>query len=265
MEILVSILTGVAAAGIVALFRFIWVHRGMMSLVIWSARHPRTKIRVSVAAICIFKLDSGYVLIGQSRRPDQLGPIGGAVDVYPEGLGALEKIGFEVEYPLTQRWGIKRTPLRGSIDVRNLLRFRRWLQREGGRESFRECVERELQEELEDSGLGPFDIPRFRHFRWARNVTEGPKFVEGKDVWQWRYMRVFEYELDPEFDKKFIDQIRSVSTSNAQIQVVSASEIRKGRSAAGTMIGNHSEFLLSKRSKRPEMSWKDTPPRLRHY
>jgi hypothetical protein len=253
--LLENIIGGFAVAIVVELIRITWNHRPFIGLAFWALLHPKTPIRVSVSALCAFKLGEKFVLVGQSRRPNQVGPIGGAIDIFPDGLISLEKLGFTAENQMEKRWGIKRTPLRGSIDARKLLAFRKWLRGDLGRESFRECVEREMHEELNEEILGDFDIPKFRHFRMIRNKSEGPTYVRGLGIWQWRYIRVFEYILDDEADRRFVAELESAAISGRGIELVTVQEIREGRSASGKIIGNHTEYLLDGKAKRTEVPW----------
>ncbi|MFD6516585.1 hypothetical protein [Rhodococcus sp. NPDC060176] len=253
LTIAISILTSLVAAILFTIAQYLWRHRRASKLVFWSVTHWRSSVRVSVASICIFCIDSKYVLVRQSRRPDQIGPIGGAVDIFPAGLRSLDDLGFKVESPLESKWGIARTALRGFLPARQVTRFGLWLLGDMGRESFRECIERELTEELTAAGTPADEIPRFRHFRYVRTVSEGPKYIKGTEIWQWRMMRVFEYTLDPDFDSELITSIRSNSGPELSLEMVTADEIRSGRSESNSVIGSHAEYLLNGRSHRHEI------------
>lgn len=72
---------------------------------------------------------------------------------------------------------------------------------------------------------------------------------------QWRYMRVFEYILDDEADRRFVEELESAAMSGRGIELVTVQEIREGRSASGKIIGNHTEYLLDGKAKRTEVPW----------
>lgn len=251
---LVGVIGSVLAAMIIGCFRYLWLHRLEVRMMLWCLLHRRTQIRVSVSALACFKIDDKYLLTHQVRRTHQLGPIGGAVDVFPSGLHEFQKVGFSPESPVEHKWGIERTALRGTVEGFGLIRLYRMLDRDYGRESFRECIERELVEELNiEGGVGIKHIPRFRHFAYKWKVIEGPKWLKGSNIWQWRLYRIFDYQVDEHCDADFIGRLRSEAVPGVkQFALVTEKEIRRGMTSEGMIIGSHAEYLLTKRERRPE-------------
>ena len=251
---LVGVIGSVLAAMVVGCFRYLWIHWSETRMILWCLFHHRTRIRVSVSALACFKIDDKYLMTRQIRRAHQFGPIGGAVDLFLGGLSEFKRVGFLPEGAVEHKWDIDRIALRGTVEGFGLVRLYRMLGRDYGRESFRECIERELVEELNiEGGVGIKHIPRFRHFAYKWSVIEGPKWLRGSNIWQWRLYRIFDYQVDEQYDADFISRLRSEAVSGVkQVALVTEKEIRRGKSSKGMSIGSHAEYVLTRRERRPE-------------
>ncbi|TAM66479.1 MAG: hypothetical protein EPN48_15515 [Microbacteriaceae bacterium] len=224
----------------------------------WITLHPRTTIRISVGVLCQIRLEDEYLLIRQSWRRQQLGPIGGAIHVFQPGVDRLLRLSFVLEGTKEDHWGdLNAYALRGTLPASHLLTFQKWLHEDTAeRETFEEGIQRELYEEIQLPDGTLDNALAFGSFHRIRNVVEPPRKVSGPNIWQWRYLRVFEFVPRQTNGQALMKLLETQGSSGTYVELVSADDIRAGRSPRGTQIGNHAEFLLAERANRPEMPWR---------
>lgn len=217
--------------------------------------HMRDRVRISSSALVDIHEAGRWVLVALPEdRPGEFGPLGGAFKFDDSAKRCLGEMEFQAEPGLPSRAAYWRNDVRGFLPVRHLYEFLSWWRSESGRESGKECVIRELREELMAVGCsGPArSVGEIRLDR-TRSVVEGPTWVVVGDGGYWQ-IRLFEVYLPrPEHaaSSNFVAEVMSEAERVQGLVSVTGSDIRRGRIAEGTISG-HSAYLLGRRRDRYE-------------
>jgi len=108
-----------------------------------------------------------------------------------------------------------------------------------------DCLLRELAEELKEANV-KLKVPALR-FRPIRSVSEGPKFHPEVNYTQFRVFDVLDLDLNHAISKKFAHDIFLKSKQTNAIELVSADDIKVGRSSKGTLIAHHANYFFRSR------------------
>jgi hypothetical protein len=154
---------------------------------------PRT-VRISFSVLLRVSDDDRYVLFASPARPGTCGPPGGVIKYFPPAARILEKLGFLQERG-GARPGIMKWDLRGQLPEASVRPFMRWYRTGAYREDARECLHREMAEELEEVNLAHLDSGLAKlGFTPVRTVVEGPAVVPGKPYRQLRRFEVYDLQ-----------------------------------------------------------------------
>ena len=212
---------------------------------------PSTHMRVAFSALLRIADSDQYLLVRNLHRPETFGPFGGVYKYFDDAQPALDNFDFH-----TQAIGPgsdMKNDLRGFLPRKNLSKLVSWYQKQTDRESFKQCVCRELKEELLEINL-PRNIrcPEELHFRLVRVVAEGPESVPGQLYSQFRIFEI--YDLFPRSTdiSRFLRQLVKAARRNNNLLLANAQEIIVGRAKTGEVIGNHAGYLIGRKRIRPD-------------
>jgi hypothetical protein len=208
------------------------------------ARHAR--LRVACPVFLKIGMDNRFFLIRVPRESHEHSflPIGGVLKHLdaPE-LQALE---FESDCPSYADPADRSHDLRGCIARHRLPAFRAWLSSGLNRESDESGLRREMCEELSAIGLPDVTglIPNVK-LRFLREVHQRPTRTPGRR-YDYQYRRTVVMEIDPKCPagQKLVHTLASALEHNNCLRLVSAAEIRRGRTADGEPIANNTPYLI---------------------
>lgn len=162
------------------------------------AKNKVKTIRVSMSVLLRLEYNNKYLLVKNLHRPELFAPFGGVIKYKQDAIAALRNIGFTPEHSLRNQQTIENDlqyDLRGYVARDNLILFQKWFNYQTLRESYDECLLRELSEELNDANV-PLEViesVKKYTFKLIRKVQEGPKVT----IWDYDIYRQFEiYEPD---------------------------------------------------------------------
>ncbi|WTW98861.1 hypothetical protein OG216_38425 [Streptomycetaceae bacterium NBC_01309] len=241
-----AIWTGLLVALLCWVASVLWTNRTRLRLLRLSSLRPFGEVRVSVASLLRLQDDDRYVLVHSPVRPDSFGPPGGVVKYHPAARAALDRIGFREERRADTRM---RSDLRGFLSSRALPRFARWLDQQVGRETFLECVRRELAEELHEIGHPELasGIDQL-HFTHVRHIVDGPLKAAGRPYRQLRFFDVWDLDLSTSEAVRLRDALVALAAdpSDHGTVFVTADDIMHGRSGR-SYIAPQTAYLLGER------------------
>lgn len=191
-----------------------------------------SKIRVSCSALASIVIDGKYLLCvnhGSAAKGDTIyTPFGGATEYHSDALSYLQGLGCEFE---------RKTPdLRFWMPESNLPEYLEWFNKKQQRET---SIDRELMEELvEEEHI--FDALGVSDFTATYRTVVFDK-AEFNGVESYRYFEIFDVSFNAEKQDAIM---KMLSQPNSKIKLVTAQEIRAGRAADGSQIGNNTKPLL---------------------
>jgi pimeloyl-ACP methyl ester carboxylesterase len=204
---------------------------------------PRANLRVAMSALLRIERQGRYLLVRNMHRPEQFSPFGGVIKYTIGARTALDQLEFKPQViDPTMEYD-----LRGFISYSNLEKFLKWFEEVNNRETPRNCLVRELTEELGEAGISHTNDFGELKFSRIREILEGPQIVPAENYHQFRNFDV--YDLDPGIpdNQVMTDFLVQESQHNANLLWVSPAEIQKGRAYGGQVIGSHSAYLIGNR------------------
>lgn len=207
-------------------------------------------IRVSLSVLLRVRHNNTHILFNSRSRTGSYGPPGGVLKYLPPATGILEDFGFQQE-TRSFRGEVTGFDLRGLVPARSAREFPRRFDTGAYREDATECLQRELNEELDENGFAGlgFDMRALR-FRPVRTVIEGPAPVPQ----QFRQLRRFEIFDLLVTNKIALDLVRALAAAGADPAAVCAdrAEITHGRRGAALLV-TQCAFLLGPQRLAPDL------------
>jgi hypothetical protein len=230
-----------------------------------TAFRPNEKLRVSCSAfVRICDRQQRILLIQNLHRPEFFGPVGGCFKFY-EGTARsiLERCHFSVDQTVAERESAR--DVRGYLKRRHVVEFLDWFAgSRDGRESGRECVVREIHEELfgecgvaipQDFNAQELDVAFVRSFLERSRVS-------GTSTVQLRYFEVHSLLLNNPTALALLSTIES--SRSRRLLWATADEIARGRHLeTRRAIGHAAVLLVNDRLTRPDMPSHATSRRAR--
>ncbi len=206
-------------------------------------------VRVSFAALLVIQDGGKYVLIRNLHRREVFAPLGGVVKYHSQAQADLDRLEFRPEdYGPGE---IMKHDLRGLLARRSLPGIVKWFEGGEGRETARECLARELEEELNEIG-SKIDIPSPLELRHVRTIHEGPESVAGQNYTLFRHLDIYALANSAKAEL-LAERILDLSKDRADLRLASAPEILHGRTDDGTAISHTAVYMLQrKRVRRDE-------------
>ena len=232
---------GVLDAIAVALLGEAWSYRRMLLLAIQCNLWQRSKdIRIALSAILRLSCGDQYVLVRNLHRPQIFAPFGGVVKYHASALDFLDSIEFK---PQTLGPGDDMLcDLRGFLPRKNLCKFIRWFKQGLDRESEKDCILRELQEELGEINVD-LPLPSGLQLRFIRSVQEGPIYLPSPQYMQFRIFDVYTLVRDASKDEFCLALLGKAHQHN-DLLLVSRKDVERGASDDGQLIAPHSRYLF---------------------
>lgn len=202
-------------------------------------------MRVSFSVLLKIEYQGKYLLIRNRLRPQNFGPIGGALKYSISAKPFLDSIDFEPDdiHSKIENKKLKRD-LRGFIEAKNLFKIMDWYEKGMNREN--NCLHRELKEELQEINmeqlLANLNTPEFL---LIRKIYEKPHKVPGKSFLQFRILRIEEFSQDYLNDSKILEEFARVELESSDLIWVTSDEIRVGIDSQGNQLGAHCNYLLT--------------------
>jgi hypothetical protein len=199
----------------------------------------RAEVRVSFSALLRIQDSGRYLLVNTPLRPEEFSPFGGAYKYLREAKTILDELEFrpQVDGPAMLN------DLRGFLPREFLPRLRDWFAKNSGRESFTECLRRELTEESVEIGVGVLPEIDSLRFERVRSVDEGPYSVPPQSYLQYRQFGVYDLSSGGE-EAVILEAIGEHSKSNSNLLWATSEEIRRGRAGRRQAIGGHAAYLI---------------------
>lgn len=191
-----------------------------------------------------------YLLVRNLHRPESFGPFGGVYKYFEDAQPALDRFDFKPQ--VFGPGADMKNDIRGFLPRKNLAKIVQWYAKKTDRESFKECLCRELREELVEVGLPRIRCPDGLLFRPVRTVREGPGSVPGEDYTQFRIFEVYDLFPMSTDTQKFVRQLFKAARRHKNVLLASAKEIIRGRASNGSVIGHHAGYLLGGKRVRPD-------------
>lgn len=210
---------------------------------------PNAEIRVAFSAILKIQRNGKYILVRNLHRPETFCPFGGVYKYKEDAQSFLDEIDFR---PHIIGNGDMIRDIRGYLPRKNLSKLLRWYYQSISRESYTECLTRELKEELAEVGIHIQRFPADIQFRRVRHKTERPKYLESINCYQFRIFEVYEISSPSKQVNNLLNKIHNNVKDNKDLISVSSEEIRQGRSNGGYVIGPHSHYLLNHKRYRDD-------------
>jgi hypothetical protein len=199
------------------------------------------RLRVSMAQILSIKVRDKFVLIANTRRPERVTPIGGAVRYFPSEVPRLEG-GIKFRHEFSK--GPERYDLRGYLQGRHFVPFLRWYASGAGREQ--NSMVREIEEEFIEIGIPEIsEYVKHPEFVKERIVHEGPFQEKDRDYWQYRFFEVYSLREESPDSARLADFIRKKAKSTQSLVLASTNEIRSGRLKDKRIVGDSCGYLFS--------------------
>lgn len=207
---------------------------------------PNMPVRVSFAAIIRLEKDGRFLLLKTPRRPEGFGPVGGVYKYHESATSALDSLEFQPEVAHRKM----AHDLRGVVPRRHLGGLISWFLHEHDRETARDCLLREMREELAEAGLGitPPAASEIQ-LRRVRQVTQSPHAEVEGGLLQFRIIDVYEFASRHAVIAAFIKALFRASGPN--IVTATADEIIRGRCATNELVHANACYLSGNRLSRP--------------
>lgn len=210
-------------------------------------------VRVSCSAFLRIKnSEQRYLTVRNLHRPEFYGPLGGCFKYFTGTASAtLERFGFCADEAFTG--GDTVFDLRGYIKRAKTSNFFHWFaSRSGDYENARECLSRELSEELVNEcnlTMPPEVELRQLNFFFVRSYLERTTLHKDGHL-QFKYFEV--YDLDPNYQaahflREFLEKVDS-----ERLRWVSAGDIQRGRTEDQAIIGHATTLFISTKTTRPD-------------
>lgn len=210
-------------------------------------RSPET--RVSFAALLRICDGDRYLLIRNKYRSEVMAPLGGVFKYQESATAKLDSLAFRPE--LRSDLQDSRGDMRGVIPTARLKDFIGWFNKGVDRENAKECLTRELAEEIEEVGLQELlSVPDDLEFRLVRKISEPIARDPGYTWDQFRHFEVYEPILTNEVVKCFFDALKRSAPTNPNLEFATAEQIIRGRTPRGAVIGHHCAYLYGEESVR---------------
>jgi len=212
---------------------------------------PSEDMRVAFSAILRITDGKGYLFVRNLHRPETFGPFGGVYKYFEEAVPQLDNLTFHPQ--VVGPGDDMKQDIRGFLPRKNLPKFLRWYRSGANRETYSDCLCRELKEELREVGLPKtLRVPPTLHFRLVRSVLEGPERVPGQPYTQLRIFEVYDLSPTTSHIKKFLKRLLKEASESPNLIIADAQEIRSGRSREGKVLGHHCGYLLWHKRIRPD-------------
>jgi pimeloyl-ACP methyl ester carboxylesterase len=212
---------------------------------------PNSELRVSMSALLRIEDGDRYLLVRNTHRPESFGPFGGVFKFHSEARSRLDKLDFRPQAIDPEM----RNDIRGFLPFRCLDDFLSWFREGTLRETYSECLRRELREECSEVGMGEVHVPDSIRFRHIRSVIEGPEPIPGHNYIQYRIFEVYDLVSETEQDRSFRTELEKHSQKSTDLLWATSSEIIGGRASGKQVIGHHTPYLLGQQRYR-----QDDPP-----
>lgn len=211
---------------------------------------PNAEIRVAFSAILKIQKDGEYILVRNLHRKETFCPFGGVYKYKDDAKSFLDEIDFRPHILPGDTDMIG--DIRGYLPRKNLSKLLRWYNQSICRESYTECLIRELKEELTEVGIHIHKFPGNIQFRHVRSKIERPRYLESIDCYQFRIFEVYEILSKSKQENSLLNKIHASIQTNHDLISVSSDEMKRGRSDAGYVIGPHSYYLLNHKRYRDD-------------
>lgn len=214
---------------------------------------PNGELRVSMSALLRLRRNDGtYALIRNRHRTENYSAIGGVFKMhFPRGREQLEKFGFQEENAINDD-DVTRD-LRGYSRRKHLKGIKSWFKgAEAGRETSRECLVREIREELsEEFTIVPRKFP-WNDLQFTRSHTAHTlkTFDLGSRILtQFQYFEIHNIDTN----QASIDLLKALCTYQGDdILWATKQDIIVGRDGERNCpIGGPAELLLGPKMIRP--------------
>lgn len=212
--------------------------------------NPSEDIRIAFSALLRIADGDKYLLIRNLHRPETFGPFGGVYKYLEDAQPTLD--GFDFKPQVFGPGDDMRYDIRGFLPRKNLAKLVGWFSKQANRESFKECLCRELREELAEVGVPRIQCPDGLQFRPVRTVREGPGPVPGEDYTQFRIFEVYDLHPVSTDTQKFVRKLFRAARRHKNLLLANAKEIIRGRATDGSVIGHHSGYLIGRKRIRPD-------------
>src|ERR1043166_9193496 len=215
-----------------------------------SVVHPAEDIRVAFSALLRIADSDRYLLVRNLHRPETFGPYGGVYKYYDDAQPVLDSIDFKPQ--VFGPGDDMKKDIRGFLPRKNLAKLVQWYGKSLEREPFKECLCRELKEELLEIGLPKIRCPDGLQFRLVRTAREGPAAVPGEEYTQFRIFEVYDLYPVSLDTQKFIRQLFRAAKRHKNLLAANAKEIIRGRASNGAVSGHHAGYLIGRKRVRPD-------------
>lgn len=194
-----------------------------------------------------------YLLIRNLHRPEFFGPVGGCYKYFDgEGAHTLEQFFYDADTTVEMEEALR--DIRGYIRRSTTAKFFEWFQTGRGRESARECLSREVREELfgECALVVPPDFrPESLSFRFRRSFLE-KSIVSGTRTLQFRLFEVHDLDLESRASRALLTAIHEARSD--RLLWATKQEIELGRHTSDRAALGHAAVLLINDSlSRPDL------------
>lgn len=223
-----------------------------------SIRHLNLKIYkpdsdVRIAFSNILRLSNGnqYLLVRNLHRKETFSPFGGVIKFKENAAVDLDSIDFR--HQIIGSTEDMSNDLRGFLPRKNLTKMISWYNKRIDRESYSECLLRELKEEISEAKLPKHLVcPNKLSFRFVRRVIEKPQYIESIRCHQYRIFEVYDLYPMPEEYERFVLKLFKLEETNKNLLSVCHEEIQKGRAKGGEVIGPHTQYLVGRKRNRQD-------------
>lgn len=253
MELVLGIAASLTASAMILFVTVAWRHRAHLRILpLWAS--GSAPVRVSLAALLRVQDDDSYVLFHTPYTPGSFGPPGGVFKYDSNGQPVLDRLDFREQRP-TGRASVMRADLRGFIPAKSAPAFMKWFRTGAGRESSRECLLRELTEELREIGHPELiALTANLTFSHVRTVIEPPRRVPARDYRQLRYFEVWDLVVSDTSSLRLRNELLRLARNRKEsyVALVSGQDIVNGR-RGDALVGPQSAFLIGRRRIRPDL------------
>jgi SMODS-associated NUDIX domain len=212
---------------------------------------PDLDVRVAFSAILRIVKGDQYLLVRNLHRPETFGPFGGVIKYYENAIPVLDHLDYR-----PHSIGINEdttNDLRGFLPRKNLGKLVAWYDKREERESYSECLLRELKEEIAEAGLSKeITFPERLNFRFVRKIIEKPEYLKIISCYQYRVFEVYEiYPIQKECED-LLNKLFILAQSSRNVIRVSQSEIIRGRANRGDLVAPHTTYFFNHKKYRPD-------------